>query len=158
MKTRERGFTLVELLVVIMIISVLAGMMLLATGVSMNSTEAAKIMSDLRNLKGAALLYYGDHLKWPTNSEVASLDSYTDRPMHFAVPPRYAYIAIGTPYTDAVGRERINMGVGLFPNGNGSPGIRKKLAEKAYETGLLASASDFGALYTGGTDVFINMK
>jgi prepilin-type N-terminal cleavage/methylation domain-containing protein len=155
---REGGFTLVELLVVIMIIAILAGMTMLATGMSMDSVEATKIIGDLRNLKSAAILYYADHTRWPAAADAPSLDNYTDRPIVNASPPRYLYVTIGAPYPDADGQERINMGVGLFADGNGSPGIQKKLADKAHESGILGSASDLAALYTGGTDVFINMK
>jgi prepilin-type N-terminal cleavage/methylation domain-containing protein len=154
---REGGFTLVELLMVFAIIAILAGMVLLATGMSMDGTEAAKIIGELRNLKSAAILYYADHARWPANADVPSLDNYTDRPIYAADPPRYAHITIGTPYADSTGRERINMGVGLFADGNGKPGIRKKLAEKSHAVGLLGSASDT-APYAGGADVFINMK
>ncbi|MDR1515628.1 MAG: type II secretion system GspH family protein [Synergistaceae bacterium] len=158
MKTHGGGFTLVELLIVIMIIATLAGILLLTTGMSMDSTEAAKIIGDLRNLKSAAILYYIDHLTWPTNTDAASLDIYTDRPICAANPPRYAYVLIGTPYPDAAGQERVNLGVGLFADGNGSPGIRKKLAARARDAGILGSASDASALYTGGADVFINLR
>ncbi|MDR1515234.1 MAG: prepilin-type N-terminal cleavage/methylation domain-containing protein [Synergistaceae bacterium] len=158
MKTSEGGFTLVEILIVIMIIAILAGMLLLATGMSLDSTEAAKVIGDLRNLKSAAMLYYSDNLKWPTNTEVESLDIYADRPICAADPPRYAYVSIGTPYLDAAGQERVNMGIGLFADGNGSPGIQKKLAARAGDVGILGSAFDASALYTGGADVFINLK
>jgi general secretion pathway protein G len=158
MKTREGGFTLVELLMVIMIIAILAGMMLLATGMSLDGTEATKIVGDLRSLKSAAVLFYVDHMEWPTNADIPSLDNYADRPIFAAVPPRYSYISIGTHYVDAAGRERVNLGIGLFADGNGSPGIQKKLATKARETGILGSESDAAALYTGGADVFINLR
>jgi general secretion pathway protein G len=158
MKTREGGFTLVELLIVIVIIAILAGMILLTTGMSMDSTEAAKIIGELRGLKSAAILYFADYMRWPSNADVPSLDIYADRPICAADPPRYAHITIGAPYTDGAGRERINIGVGLFAEGNGKPGIRKRLAEKAQSVGLLGSASDPSAPYTGGIDVFINMK
>jgi general secretion pathway protein G len=158
MKMREGGFTLVELLMVFVIIAILAGMTLIATGMSMDGTEAAKIIGELRSLKSAAIFYYADHAEWPANADVPSLDIYTDRPICAEDPPRYAHITIGTPYTDSMGRERINMGVGLLADGNGKPGIRKRLAEKAHDVGLLESASDPSAPYTGGIDVFINMK
>ena len=74
MNVRKGGFTLVELLIVIMIIAILAGMMMLSTGSATDGAEAIKIVNDLRNLKSAALLYYADNMKWPVKGEEVSLD------------------------------------------------------------------------------------
>jgi general secretion pathway protein G len=152
MKTREGGFTLVELLIVIMIIATLAGMMLLATGVSMDSTEAAKVIGDIRGLKSAALLFYGDNLRWPDATETKSLDLYADR----AVDTGRYNVTIGDSYyVDGV--RRTNIGVVLVGANNSTPGVKNKLASKAKDVGLFKTA-DTATEYDGGTAVYMNMR
>lgn len=82
LKKRSKGFTLVELLIVIIIIGILAGMMMLSTGGATAKAEATKIVSDMRNMKAAAIMVYADSNDWP--SDVASLDAYMDQPINSA--------------------------------------------------------------------------
>ncbi|MCE5194831.1 MAG: prepilin-type N-terminal cleavage/methylation domain-containing protein [Nitrospiraceae bacterium] len=77
LKRKSKGFTLVELLIVVIIIGILAGMMMLSTGGATAKAEATKIVSDMRNMKAAAIMVYADTTKWPT--EIASLDEYMDQ-------------------------------------------------------------------------------
>ncbi|NCB20001.1 MAG: prepilin-type N-terminal cleavage/methylation domain-containing protein [Bacteroidia bacterium] len=76
MLKKSKGFTLVELLIVIIIIGILAGMMMLSTGGATAKAEATKIVSDMRNLKAAAIMVYAEDMEWPT--AMASLDDYVD--------------------------------------------------------------------------------
>jgi general secretion pathway protein G len=76
LKRKSKGFTLVELLIVIVIIGILAGMMMLSTGGATAKAEATKIVSDMRNLKAAAIMVYAEDMEWPT--AMASLDDYVD--------------------------------------------------------------------------------
>lgn len=61
-KFNRKGFTLVELLIVIVVIGVLSTMMMLSSTEAVSSARAAKIINDLRNLKTATLAWYADNL------------------------------------------------------------------------------------------------
>lgn len=67
MGKKRKGFTLVELLIVIIIIGILAGAMLLVAGSSTDKAEATRIVSDLRTIKSAAMMAYSDKGTWPAN-------------------------------------------------------------------------------------------
>ncbi len=81
LKRKSKGFTLVELLIVIIIIGILAGMMMLSTGGATAKAEATKILADMRNIKAAAIMYYADNGEWPNDTTADSLDKYLDTDM-----------------------------------------------------------------------------
>jgi len=58
---RERGFTLVELLIVLVIIGILAGALALAMTASQAKARATRIVSDMTAVKKAAQLYFSDN-------------------------------------------------------------------------------------------------
>ena len=61
MKEGRKGFTLVELLIVIVVIGILAGMMMLSSTEAVTSAKATKIISDMKHLQKAALAWYLDN-------------------------------------------------------------------------------------------------
>ena len=160
MKTREGGFTLVELLMVFMIIAILAGMLLLTTGMSTDGAEAVKVINDLRNLKGAALLYYGDHLKWPGPGDEAALNSYSDRPIVLDGTAGRYETTIGATFPDPNNADISRTNIGIKLTGAAQrDGVKNKLANKARETGLLNTEQDVVTFYDGSADtVWMNMR
>ena len=73
----KRGFTLVELLIVIVVIGVLSAMMMLSSTEAVSSAKASNIVSNLRNLKTAVLSWYADNLDRvaPTGNNVYQIDT-----------------------------------------------------------------------------------
>ncbi|MBQ9595386.1 MAG: type II secretion system protein [Synergistaceae bacterium] len=60
--SNRKGFTLVELLIVIVVIGILSAMMMLSSSEAVATAKATVIISDLRNLKTAALAYFADNV------------------------------------------------------------------------------------------------
>ncbi|MBQ7543443.1 MAG: type II secretion system protein [Synergistaceae bacterium] len=72
---KRKGFTLVELLIVIVVIGILAAMMMLSSTEAVSSARANDIISNLRNLKTATLAWYADNIdKVNSNGEVLKAD------------------------------------------------------------------------------------
>jgi general secretion pathway protein G len=79
---KRTGFTLVELLIVIIIIGILAGAMLLVAGSGTDKANATKIVSDMRSLKAAALMKWADDGNWKWvdgTTNLADIRNYMDR-------------------------------------------------------------------------------
>jgi general secretion pathway protein G len=150
------GFTLVELLIVIMIIAILSGITILGMGSSLSGAEASKIINDVRDVKAAAMLYYVDIQKWPAGTPVdaamqASLDYYMDGRSGGILANRYDGVYIASAGTTG----RTFIGLKLRPN-IATEEIRKKVSSLAFEAGLFDD--DCVTPYSGGLIVYTNMK
>ncbi len=74
---KRKGFTLVEILIVVIIIGILAGALMLALGSSTDKAEATKIAQDMKTLSKAVLSSFADNGDWPTGT--SELEKYLDR-------------------------------------------------------------------------------
>lgn len=85
MNGKRTGFTLVELIVVMMIVGILSGSVMLLVGNTDDRDEATRTIANLRQLKSAALMYYADNhmhtgdTTLPAGNQIANLDLYMTR-------------------------------------------------------------------------------
>jgi general secretion pathway protein G len=73
---REKGFTLVELLIVISLISILAAMGLVQYRNSVVATKEATLRTDLFRMRDAIDQYYADKGKYPSSLDSLVTDGY----------------------------------------------------------------------------------
>ena len=142
MKTRK-GFTLVELLIVIVVIGILSAMMMLSSNEAVTSARASNVVSNLRNLKTAALGYYADHMDelattttaptindikgYLSNNEITDINKYT-----------LIFAGTTTLYSEKAWYIQYDAG----GNTGDSTSIRNKLAGRAKSVGLLSYGSN----------------
>jgi prepilin-type N-terminal cleavage/methylation domain-containing protein len=144
---RERGFTLVELLIVTVIIGILAGMMVMVMGAATDGADAARLINDLRLVKSAVLLYYFANDDWPSRglpegaspALTANIEGYLDTP--FA--GRYS---AGVFFSNSGGR----IMYGLSPDEFSAEARRKLLLN-----GSLYKSD--GSQYDGGSGPFYTL-
>ena len=153
MKMRKaKGFTLVELLIVIIIIGILAGMLLLAVGSATDKAEATKIVNALRNYKSAALMFYTDHNTWPSGVDLHDqLDLYTDRSLDES--------QFTTVQTVSADNDRVLIGlVGAANAPLTQAGVQGKLAAQAPASALFQSGGATPVPYASGNEVYTPMR
>lgn len=159
-KGARRGFTLVELLIVIIIIGILAGAMMLVAGASRDSAEASKIISDLRNMKAAVLMWMADNPTTLSTTDwdgkhtdqltLDKLNKYLDRPLISGAHHFIFKVETGT-YQETVGGEPQNLTyeVWLLGYNLGTGGASVRAGVKNKLEGQAASAGLFGGSDTG---------
>jgi prepilin-type N-terminal cleavage/methylation domain-containing protein len=89
-RARRRGFTFVELMTVIIILGLLAGIAILKYLDLRNSARAAEVAGDFRTVMVAAYNYYSDHNGWPPDGSAGvippSLVQYLPGSFKFSKP------------------------------------------------------------------------
>jgi prepilin-type N-terminal cleavage/methylation domain-containing protein len=72
----EKGFTLLELLIVIAILGIIAAVIIPNVGTFMGIGTLSAATSEAENVKTAALAYYADAQKWPESTMSANFTNY----------------------------------------------------------------------------------
>ncbi len=141
-KRKMRGFTLVELLIVIIIIGILAGALLLVAGAGTDKANATKIVSNLRGMKAAAMMSYSDYNDWTTMT-IASIGAYMEN----------------TPTTDYVisgDCEAIGYSGSMVSTANGN--VNEKLALMVTQGEIALYDSTGGSFDAGDTAVYMIVR
>ena len=72
----EKGFTLVELLIVIAIVGIIAAVIIPNVGTFLGMGTVTAANSEAENVQTAALAYYSDHLDWPASTMSGNFTNY----------------------------------------------------------------------------------
>lgn len=136
---KRKGFTLVELLIVIVVIGILSAMMMLSSTEAVSSAKASNIVSNLRNLKTAALAMYVDNLDAFDNATTLPTTGYPAGYSDWrSVLIKYLSAGGSSNTVDTSYQMTINEGkwyVYLDPIGDSR--VSAKLAGRAKSVGLL---------------------
>jgi prepilin-type N-terminal cleavage/methylation domain-containing protein len=132
--TRARGYTLVELLLVIVIIAVLAGFVLIVNGSGSAKAEAAKVLSNMEAMKAALLLDSKQTIS-RTNDPLGSLVGQTATVI-LNTASRHTDTAFDRKYFDNVSITRVGDQIVLnlkIPANTGEAGneLRKKASQSS---------------------------
>lgn len=108
LRKNKKGFTLVELLVVIAIIGILAVVAVPALFSNINKAKVASVESDYSSVKSAALSYYSDTNKIPVTTAgktgLTSLNDYMESlPDKADIGGKYELIKVGNKLVLQIG-------------------------------------------------------
>lgn len=146
---KRKGFTLVELLIVIVVIGILSAMMMLSSTEAVTSARASNIVSNLRNFKTAALAMYVDKLDEAANL-VDGEYSATDLTKSMDTVVKYMNNSSqqGNADSDLTKYGIANANGGWFVYYNfgtdGDARIKSKIAGRAKSVGLYGAANNTG--------------
>src|SRR5262245_38396131 len=76
MRQSQRGFTLIEILVVMVIITILAGISVAMYGHGIDQAQEATLKTDLKEMREAIDAYHADKNKWPPSLDALVTEKY----------------------------------------------------------------------------------
>ena len=163
MKKTRKGFTLVELLIVIAIVGTLAAMMTLSSTNATASAEATKVVSALRSARTATIMFYWDHPDLHSEETASNVESkFTDEIGDYLeaaadggdATSHYTLKLVGTGAAS-----KVTWYVGYAPSSKVTDVVKKRLAGQANSYGLYSWVNNEMVSYTANaTDTKIYMK
>jgi len=90
----KKGFTIIEMLIVVTIIAVLAGLILRGMGGALPKSRDARRLGDLKNIQNMLELYYTKNNTYPTTLAQLATDLKTTLPKDPSTNSDYCYQAL----------------------------------------------------------------
>lgn len=144
---RQKAFTLVEVLIVIVIIGIMAAIYSLSVGAAQDKAQATKIVSEMKVLKSAVILFYAENGKWPVSGSGSKNDNR---------PTKASLVLSGNIDTSINGKYEIIVRSGdagsvkngsifiKYSDADMTYGVKKALERLAPRANLWNSTSDTG--------------
>lgn len=93
---RQAGFTIVELLIVIVVIAILATISIVAYNGIQNRANASAVQSDMRNVGQKIMMFYATEGRYPLVADLQSLELRFSKGSYFENRSSLLYCAITT--------------------------------------------------------------
>jgi prepilin-type N-terminal cleavage/methylation domain-containing protein len=117
-KRLSDGFTIVELLIVIVIIAILATIIIIAYNGIQQRATVASLQSDLTNASTQLKLFQVDNTSYPLTIDCTQPDSLTNKCLKIGSGSTYQYIANNTiPQTFCLAETKNNQSYNISQNG-----------------------------------------
>jgi general secretion pathway protein G len=115
MKKREKGFTLLEIMLVVTIIALLMAAAICKMAPSVNIAKNTRVQADISGIRTMLLTYNGTNGFYPTTDQ--GLKAFVTRPDSEPIPNRWTQLMDSVP-TDPWGKEYVYRCPGIKnPNG-----------------------------------------
>ena len=150
MNKKQKGFTLIEILVVIAIIGILATIVLTSLGTARQKASDAKVQAQLSSMRSQAELFFGDNGNYGTPEtdttngcapapDVGSLFRYASSSdglseLIAAIPSTYTVLCYTDPTTDTATAWAVTAANGLSGGSAASWCVDSTGQSKAYNT------------------------
>lgn len=166
-RKRRAGFTLVELLVVIIIIAILAGLLILTMSSTTDKVEFSTFANDIRTLKAACYAVRVDTDEWPSRTpggsatEIEQLRDELSKHLDRDFLSKYQKVYLRSASADPAGVENLIVGIDISAitsySGKSIQKLRDYIVARASTLGYVDEDGQLFTASTSGNDVYLKL-